>query len=273
MSLALLNPHLDVPANALDFLAKTAAFKPKVEFELDLKNFIIKTASTAAELREIISLRQHSFIEDFMGEDGAGYVDFDHYDLKADHIILKSKKTGEIVGSYRVMNSAFTDQLFSSEQFDLSLFDRADGIKVELGRAVIHKDHRNGLTLSLVWKGIAHYASLAGARYLCGCASTKTLSQRVAESIYWHLYPTHSNDVFDIKVLPAFEHPNLFEAEDLMPWEMVKEVIPPLLKSYIKAGSKICSRPAYDRVFKCVDFFTVLDLKTMNSQYQEKYFG
>ncbi|MEK6554808.1 MAG: GNAT family N-acyltransferase [Bdellovibrionota bacterium] len=273
MSLALFNLPLNQPPQALDFLAKTSTFKPKVEFELDLKNFVIKTASTAAELREIINLRQHSFIEEFMGEDGAGYIDFDHYDLMADHIILKSKKTGEIVGSYRILNSSFAGRLFSAEQFDLSLFDRADGIKVELGRAVIHKDHRNGLTLSLVWKGIAHYAMLANARYLCGCASTKTLSQRVAESIYWHLYPSHSNDQFDIKVLPAFEHPNIFDPQDLMPWEFTKEAIPPLLKTYIKAGSKICSRPAYDRVFKCVDFFTVLDLKTMNAQYQEKYFG
>ena len=271
MSLAILtsrNESLDI-----GFLQKSAQFRPKIEFELDLKNFVIKTASTVSELREIVDLRRHSFIEEFLGEVPANYIDFDDYDLIADHVILISKKTGQIVGSYRIINSQFSNKLYSSEQFDLSLFEKATGIKVELGRAVIHKEHRNGLTLSLVWKGIAHYATLANARYLCGCASTKTLSQRVAESIYWHLYPTHSSDQFDIQVLPEFEHTSLFEAADLMTWELTQEAIPPLLKAYIKAGSKICSRPAYDRVFKCVDFFTVLDLKTMNSQYQEKYFG
>lgn len=270
MSLAL--SQSTVSSDYLGFLNRSAAFRPKIEFELDLKNFVIKTASTPEELREIIRLRQHSFLEDFLGADAHQHLDFDDWDMLADHIILKSKKTGEIVGSYRVLSTSFASKLFSSEQFDLTHFESSPDIKVELGRAVIHKEHRNGLTLSLVWKGIAHYAQITKARYLCGCASTKTLSQRIAESIFWHLYPAHFDERFKVKVLSSFEHPGEFNPTDLLPWDFVSEAIPPLLKTYIKAGSKICSRPAYDRVFKCVDFFTVLDLNSIEKQYQEKFF-
>lgn len=252
---------------------KTALFRPKVEFKLDLKNFVIETVSTAAELHEVLELRRHSFVEEFAGIAGSDYMDFDDYDMAADHIVVRSKKTGQIVSSYRAINSSFTNRLFSEEQFDLKEFMKDPGIKTELSRAVVHKDHRNGLTLSLVWKGIAHYAKISNARYLCGCASTKTTSQRIAESIYWHLYPSLYQNRFHVHVLPAFVHPTEFDPAELTTWEFAKEAIPPLLKAYIKAGAKICSRPAYDRVFQCVDFFTVLDLQEMDGQYQERYFG
>lgn len=253
--------------------AQTEQFRPKLEFRLDLKNFIIETVKTPAELREVIELRRHSFIEEFSGVAGTDYVDFDGYDLAADHIVVRSKKTNELVSSYRVINSQHAKSLFSSEWFNLDQFMESPGIKIELSRAVVHKDHRNGLTLSLVWKGVAHYTKLAEARYICGCSSAKTTSQKVAESIYWHLYPGHFDGRFNIEVMPQFVHQDEFNPADLSTWEETKDVIPPLLKAYIKAGAKVRSRPAYDRVFDCVDFFTVLDLKEIDEQYHERYFG
>ncbi len=42
---------------------------------------------------------------------------------------------------------------------------------VELGRACVHRQHRNLVVLGLLWKGIADYARERGGRYLIGCSS------------------------------------------------------------------------------------------------------
>ena len=53
--------------------------------------------------------------------------------------------------------------------------------------------------------------------------------------------------------------------------ESIREFIPPLLKSYLKAGSVICGEPALDKKFKCADFFTVLDLGILADTYEKRY--
>ena len=50
--------------------------------------------------------------------------------------------------------------------------------------------------------------------------------------------------------------------------ETAEELIPPLLKSYLKAGSKVCGEPALDRKFRCVDFLTILDVKLLSNSFQ-----
>ena len=53
--------------------------------------------------------------------------------------------------------------------------------------------------------------------------------------------------------------------------ETVEELVLPLLKSYLKAGSKICGEPALDRKFRCIDFLTVLDTELLNKSFEKKY--
>jgi putative hemolysin len=51
----------------------------------------------------------------------------------------------------------------------------------------------------------------------------------------------------------------------------VSEMIPALLQSYLKAGAKVAASPALDRDFKCVDFFTVLDMESLTQLYERRY--
>ena len=46
---------------------------------------------------------------------------------------------------------------------------------------------------------------------------------------------------------------------------------PSLLKSYIKAGAKVSSYPAYDRDFNCIDFVTILERKNLDSKLVRKF--
>ena len=39
--------------------------------------------------------------------------------------------------------------------------------------------------------------------------------------------------------------------------------VPSLLSAYLKSGARIAGDPAYDRVFKCADFFTLIRTRDM----------
>jgi putative hemolysin len=49
--------------------------------------------------------------------------------------------------------------------------------------------------------------------------------------------------------------------------------IPKLLRAYLTVGAKICGPPALDRLFKTIDFLTLMDLETMSAKTRERYFS
>lgn len=247
-------------------------FRSKAFFQMECGPYRIETVTSPEDLARVIDLRHHSFVDDFSPNADADWVDFDEYDLRADHIILKHVDTKEILGSYRIICSEFTDQFYSKEQYDISSLLTEPGVKIELGRACIHKDWRNGVTLNLIWKGLAKYAAVVNAQYMFGCASVKTISPELAYSMFWHLYPAHYNEKFRARVLPSFNCPMPANLDALPPWSEVEPEVPSLLKSYLQAGAWIVSEPALDTFFNCVDFFTILDLRQLNAKYSRRYF-
>ena len=250
---------------------KLKSFLPKINFSLDVNDYIIKTAETKEELEKILKLRYQVFIKEGLGKSKIMGVDFDRYDLIADHIIVMHKPTQEIIGTYRLLCSTFTDDFYSQNEFTLKKFLESPGIKLELGRACTHRFFRNGITLSLIWKGIGEYAKQTNADYLFGCASVKTIDPSLSMSIFHSLSEHHS---FEYEIHPTqdyqfkkFEFKSGFFKKDF-----IDEKIPSLLKSYIKAGAKVHGFPAVDYDFDCIDFLTVLDLKTMNERFKARYF-
>ncbi|MFM8314939.1 MAG: hypothetical protein ACKOA8_11700, partial [Deltaproteobacteria bacterium] len=72
--------------------------------------------------------------------------------------------------------------------------------------------------------------------------------------------------------LPMYEMTRLAVAsEEGAISKTVDEMIPALLQSYLKAGAKVSPTPALDRDFKCVDFFTVLDMESLTQLYERRY--
>jgi putative hemolysin len=51
----------------------------------------------------------------------------------------------------------------------------------------------------------------------------------------------------------------------------VAQTVPPLVKTYIRAGARVCSQPVIDRDFNCADWLTVLDMKRLTGSYDRKY--
>jgi putative hemolysin len=250
---------------------KIKAFQPKINFEIEHGEYIVKTAQSKEELEEILKLRYQVFIKEGLGQSKFTGVDFDRYDLIADHIIVKQKITNQIIGTYRLLCSSFTKEFYSQNEFTIQKFLASPGIKLELGRACTHRFFRNGVTLNLIWKGIGEYAKHTKADYLFGCASVKTIDPSMSMVIFQSMKEHHS---FEYEIHPTSDYQ--FERFDFKPGfftpELIDEKIPSLLKSYIKAGAKIHGYPAVDYDFDCIDFLTVLDLNKISERFKARYF-
>ncbi len=252
---------------------RIANFKPKVRFSFDVGNFIVKTAQCPRELKRILKLRYQVFIEEGLGKSNSQEVDFDKFDLLADHILLIDKTNDEVIGTYRILSSDFVRSFYSAQEFTIDQFlIDISGLKLELGRACIHRDYRNGLAIHLIWKGLGRYASHTGADYMFGCTSVKSPSKFLVRSMMSSLV-RESYNLSDFNIKPKLKYRFFIEPSVNTNLPTKESLIPPLLKSYIQAGAKIYGEPAYDREFKCFDIFTCLDLKSLPEKYKKKYFG
>ena len=124
----------------------------------------LRLAGSAAELRAAQALR----FEVFNLELGEGLVhsadsglDADAHDAVCDHLIVSDVRSGQVVGTYRMQTGTRAAQglgYYSEREFDFGPFEPQRGEILELGRACIHRKHRNFAVLNLLWTGIARYA-------------------------------------------------------------------------------------------------------------------
>ena len=259
------------------YIWKLSGFTPKNFISFENKKYIVKTVETALELQKALNLRYEVYYKELINKSTIIKLDIDKYDLISDHIIIVDKYINKVVGTYRVIASTFSDNYYSESEFDITRIKDAQGNKLELGRACVHKDYRNGLTLALLWKGVSLYIESLNIKYLFGCSSVNTTNVLEISLIYKFIKDLHLSgeelrvypkDKFRLdeitNYLDAFEK---FSAKA----ESIEDFIPPLLKAYLKAGSKICGEPALDKKFKCADFFTVLDTDLMSDKFEKRY--
>lgn len=253
-------------------------FQPQFPFKIQLGPYILKTADSVDELIESFKLRHEVFNIEFRGLN-KGKLDFDRYDSFFDHLLIFHGDSKKVIGTYRVHK---TDEVpsdsYTGLEFDLNGLTQFQGPYLELGRACIAKEHRRGAVITLLWRGIAEYMKMSGVQTLFGCSSLKVNNSRNAALIYRYL--SDQNLVLKTNCQPTRD----FSFPDLQAWlhfyskslscEQIEEAeksLPPLLKSYLKLGSKIVAYPAFDRDFDCLDFLTVLNRNELSQSIERKF--
>lgn len=252
------------------------SFQRKVEVNIERDRFIVKTAEDPVELENALKLRHDVFFRELLGKRQLFDIDMDRFDFIADHLLVIDRRTGDIAGTYRLISSVFSRQFYSASEFDIRQVTRLPGIKTELGRACTHPRYRNGMTVALLWRGIMEYMRKTESDFLFGCSSIKTTAPEKIIALRNYFRDTGCLSVEAVRVNPRLKfripkhvmnaHPAVVPA-DFDP----SELVPPLLSSYIKAGAKVCGDPALDRSFKCVDFFTLLNTRTMTRSVERKF--
>lgn len=249
------------------FLKNPPYFVSKVPLQIERGNYIIKTADSFFEVSQALALRYQVFHREFQNKVIPFGSDWDDLDLLADHLIIKRKDTDEVIGTYRLICSAFSKKFYSVEEFQCEQFIFNPETKVELSRAAIDSRHRNGITISLLWKGITQYIQKTNANFLFGCSSINTME---INSVFHLLGMLSEMNVAltDFSISPQ----SAYKRKNRVHFVNQKKInhLPPLLLSYLRAGAKVSLMPAWDYDFHCVDLFTLLNTKTLNTNLKSR---
>lgn len=243
-------------------------FRPKVLVYQSTENFILKTAESPFELRQVLKLRHDIFFRELQNRDLETQLDVDEFDSICDHLIIIDRKSSKIVGTYRVISSTYSQQFYSQGEFAIGGMLKQPGNKLELGRACIHQDYRTGTIINLLWKGIAEYIKKTDTKFLFGCASVQTVDTAVASRLLQYLRGKNlATDEFGIHPTKKYscELPELAATSD------TEKELPALIQSYILAGAKFHGPPALDIDFQCFDFFMILKIEEMSRLFKRRY--
>jgi putative hemolysin len=206
-------------------------------------------------------------------------LDSDHLDVFCEHLLVEDKEDGRIVGTYRMQTgpgAAANLGYYSEQEFSFAPYEPLRRDILELGRAAIDREHRTPEVLTLLWRGIAQYASHMGLRYLIGCSSLNSKDPAEGWRMYRQLEQYRVTPEF--ATLPTAEYvcPNEQQDENAQPSSNLQDSslptkVPKLLRTYLAIGARICAPPAWDREFGTIDFLTLLDLKLLSAAARNRF--
>ncbi|MBF6073189.1 GNAT family N-acetyltransferase [Nocardia beijingensis] len=209
-------------------------------------------------------------------DDGSG-LDADRFDEHCDHMLVRDDASGEFVGCYRMLppdKVAAAGGYYTATEFDLTQLDPEGMRIVEMGRACVVPEHRNGSVLTLMWAGILHYIQLTGYEWVMGCVSVPMRDTPAdppgvnVRGVRDMLLGRHASDP-ERRVHPY--NPVIVDGktlDELTPPSRPK--LPPLVRGYLRLGAEICGEPAHDPAFAVADFVALLGLNTINTRYLER---
>lgn len=249
---------------------KLRAYAPNIEINFTRRNYLVKTVDCYAELKKVMHLRHEVFYREWLSKRTALQMDYDKFDREADHLAVFDLETMECVGTYRMVIGNRHSSYYSQEEFDINLNSIPATTFLEIGRACVAREFRNGTVLSLLWRGIVQYILKSNVDVTFGTSSILTRSQAVASAIYEHfIFQGKIN--FDIDCSPKNANYDYYRSLALPEDPPIQKFIPPLLNLYLEAGAKIAGLPYYDKSFGCYDFLTFLNTKDIRPDLIRRY--
>jgi putative hemolysin len=199
--------------------------------------------------------------------------DADRFDEHCDHLVVREENSGELVGCYRMLpppGAIAAGGLYTATEFDVSALDPLRPSLVEMGRAVVRADHRNGAVVLLMWAGILAYLDRCGYDYVTGCVSVPIQTSG-------HQPGSQIRGVRDF-VLRRHAAPPEYTVRPLRPVVLdgrslddiappAKPEVPALMRGYLRLGAQVCGEPAHDPDFGVGDFPALLDKRRADTRY------
>jgi putative hemolysin len=200
--------------------------------------------------------------------------DADRFDEYCDHLLVREDNSGELVGCYRMLpppGAIAAGGLYTATEFDIEGLDPLRPSLVEMGRAVVREDHRNGGVVLLMWAGILAYLDRCGYDYVAGCVSVPVCAadeetpgsqircvrdfvrRRHAASEQYTVHP-YRPVTLGGKGLDDIDPP-------------ARVAVPPLMRGYLRLGAQVCGEPAHDPDFGVGDFPALLDKRRADTRY------
>jgi len=236
--------------------------------------------STDPALIDAAQRLRHDVFTSEPGFELAGAIDgrdADRFDEHCDHLIVREDNSGELVGCYRMLpppGAIAAGGLYTATEFNVQGLDALRPSLVEMGRAVVREDHRNGGVVLLMWAGILAYLDRCGYDYVTGCVSVPVhgpqdespgsqirgvrdfVRRRHAAPSEYTVYPYRPVTV-DGRGLDDIDPPR-------------RVSVPPLMRGYLRLGAQVCGEPAHDPDFGVGDFPALLDKRQADVRYLKR---
>jgi len=284
------------------FIPSLTEATPQQRIRAEVGRYRLRLAESAADRDAACRLRFKVFnIE--LGEGlTSSYqtgLDTDRFDPVCEHLLVEDKlevnPARRIVGTYRMQSGTTAGQnlgYYSEQEFRFAAYEPLRAGILELGRASIDREHRTPEVLTLLWRGIAQYATDMGLRYLIGCSSLNSTDPAEGWQMYRQLEHYRVPPEFETAPTAAYACPIEQEGAHTQPSPCLKEAnpvasalaesqlpaqdpasskVPKLLKTYLAIGARIAAPPAWDREFGTIDFLTLLDLKLLSRSARNRF--
>ncbi|MDY6797845.1 MAG: GNAT family N-acyltransferase [Pseudomonadota bacterium] len=237
------------------------------------RQLMSRIASTPEQIEQAQRLRFRVFSEEYgadLGADANGR-DQDAFDPWCDHMLVIDEATGELAATTRILHQRQAVQaggFYSEGEFDLANLHQLPGNVAELGRTCVHPDYRNGATLALLWAELARYLVTQRVDYLIGCASISMAdgghkAWRIARQLQQKHLCEESCRVTPLRALPHLAN---------LPEDASATVtVPPLIRTYMRLGAKVCGEPCWDPDFRCADLLVLLEVSDLSARYSRHF--
>jgi putative hemolysin len=225
-------------------------------------------ARGAAEVAAAQRLRHQVFAEE-LGARLTGARDghdADGFDPYCAHLVVRDGE-GRVVATTRLLTPEQADVAggyYSAGEFDLRPLLASGAHLLEIGRTCVHRDHRGGAALAMLWQGLARCVDLGRYDWLMGCASIPLDPERGdAVAAYRMLAPRYLVDPA-LRVTPLRAVPESAGAT-------AAAMLPPLLLAYLRLGARIGGEPCWDPDFGVADLLVLVDPKRIESRYARHF--
>ena len=246
-------------------------------------NLKARLARSRSDVEAAQSLRYRVFYDEMKAnpsaETAAMRRDADSFDAACDHLLVidpaRHDLPGGVVGTYRLLRRSRArvhGSFYSSDEYDISIFEDYPGESLELGRSCVERDYRNRPTMQLLWRAIAVYVFHHDIAVMFGCASLpgtdpEALGLQLSYLYYYHLAPPAlrpraiEERFVDMRILPR---------EAIDPRATLARM-PPLIKGYLRLGGFVGDGAVVDHQFNTTDVSIVVKTDLVTDKYYRHY--
>ena len=220
-------------------------------------------SSVARSCDEVASAQRLRFLA-FHGGEG---VDADPFDDLCTHILVKERRSGQLVCCFRVLplrSGSDIAKSYSAQFYELSALKDFPGSMVEMGRFCIHPEHQDPDILRVAWAAMTAYVDENNVEMLFGCSSFKGTDAQEYFDAFAMLRDRH---IAPKRWLPRVKAPNVFQfAARLRRKPDLKQAqlrMPPLLRTYLMMGGWVSDHAVVDTHMNTLHVFTGLEISAI----------
>ncbi len=220
-------------------------------------------------ITQVFKLRYEEMICEYNPEKTGEGLDSDEYDAYCDHAVVIDTETDKVVGTYRFILKEHLTNLNS--KFLLEKEFNIDAIKdyrlMEIGRAVVAKEYRNGFAMIILWREVIKYANNHNIEMMIGTASFHSTDVNSCLESLKYIDTNYLSEHNCYAIGNKYVVPKDLVIDE----EKALKNIPPLIKGYIRTGSTFGKNAFIDTDFCSVDMLVITEISKINQKYYKKF--